>query len=367
MASYEDLIAARDEESRMRAQGERNKLNKQIKLIVGAIIAFIAIIFVIIIYNKSTDHIAPGYKGVIFSATSGVSETAIAMGPGFHGHWPWQDILQYPESKETVYLVAPPTGPDGKPGKGEDNSFKVNTADGKSVDADVTYAYRMDTTRLGYIVNRFRKADASTIAETFIKQQLKSAVQAITTQYSVLEVYGGEKRNEITKKVQELFTSRLAPDGIIVEDLTFQDIRPDGPTLQSIQKIVDSKNQEELLKQQSKNAEQEALNNKITAEGAAKVSNVQFQRDADQQIIAAKAAAESLKISSQASADALAISSKAKADANARVAASLSEPILKQQLIEAMPSIKFPTFWQSGGAGGGNLFQIPQSMLDSVK
>ena len=90
-----------------------------------------------------TTKIDAGYGGVVYSMNGGVEDDALSQ--GWHVVSPFKTITEYPISTETVYLSR-----DKKEGSSDDDSFFISTKDGKNVNVDVSYSYRMDFERLSY-------------------------------------------------------------------------------------------------------------------------------------------------------------------------------------------------------------------------
>lgn len=254
------------------------------KQIIGLIATFVAITILVIGYISMTEKIEPGYKGVVYSLNGGLKGKVLGQGLKFV--WPWEEVTQYPVSTETVYLTKAST--EGSP---RDDSFNINTFDGKSVNVDVVYSYKMESSKLPHIFTKFRRQTHQEIQASYLKTQIKTVMQEVSTHYSVLGVYA-EKRGEVTKEMQKLLTVRLAKDGIIIENFSLSDVRPDKETLKSLQAIADAQNRQEFLKREQKNKEQEAINAKIEAEGKKNVSIVNAQADAEQTRIRAEAQAK---------------------------------------------------------------------------
>ncbi|NHM32682.1 prohibitin family protein [Neobacillus terrae] len=252
--------------------------------IFAVVAAFLIILIIVIGFFTLTVKIEPGYKGVVYSLNGGLKEKVLGQGMKFI--WPWEDVTQYPVSTETVYLTKSRT--DGSP---SDDSFNINTFDGKSVNVDVVYSYKMESAKLPHIFTKFRRMTHQEIQAGYLKTQIKTVMQEVSTHYSVLGVYA-EKRGEVTKEMQELIIKRLKPDGIIIENFSLSDVRPDKETLKSLQAIADAQNRQEFLKREQKNKEQEAINAKIEAEGKKNVGIVNAQADAEQTRIRAEAQAK---------------------------------------------------------------------------
>jgi regulator of protease activity HflC (stomatin/prohibitin superfamily) len=156
----------------------------------------------------------------------------------------------------------------------------VNTSDGKSVNVDVVYSYHMEPNRLPHIFTKFRRKEAPEIEAGYIKTQMKTVMQSITTKYSVLCVYT-EHRQEVTNEIFQSLAELLGKDGIVLESFSLSDVRIDSNTLKTIQAIADAQNKQEYLKREQKNKEQEVINNKIEAEGKKQVAIIEAQGKAE--------------------------------------------------------------------------------------
>jgi regulator of protease activity HflC (stomatin/prohibitin superfamily) len=251
------------------------------KQIIGFTISFLAIVILILGFFTMSEKIEPGYKGVVYSLNGGLKDKV--LGQGLQFVWPWEDVTQYPVSTETVYLTKGHTE-----GSSDNDSFNINTYDGKSVNVDVVYSYKMESDMLPHIFTKFRRQTHQEIQASYLKTQIKTVMQEVSTNYSVLGVYA-EKRGEVTKEMQKLLTDRLVKDGIIIENFSLSDVRPDKETLKSLQAIADAQNRQEFLKREQKNKEQEAINAKIEAEGKKKVAIVNAEANAEQTRINAEA------------------------------------------------------------------------------
>jgi regulator of protease activity HflC (stomatin/prohibitin superfamily) len=243
------------------------------KQVVGFIVVVACIVFGIILVANCTTVVQPGYKGVVFSLNGGLKKDVMDQGLNFH--WPWESVTQYPVSTETVYLTKNP-----HEGTSLDESLDVNTSDGKSVNVDVVYAYHMEPDKLPHIFTKFRRREAPEIESGYIKIQLKTVMQAVTTKYSVLGVYS-EHRQEVTDEIYKKLASILAKDGIILESFSLSDVRIDPNTLKTIQAIADAQNRQEYLKREEANKKQEVINNTIEAEGKKQVAIIQAQGQAE--------------------------------------------------------------------------------------
>jgi regulator of protease activity HflC (stomatin/prohibitin superfamily) len=286
------------------------------------------VIVAITVIANSSDVIQPGYKGVQFSLAGGLKDKVLSQGLKWHA--PWVDVTQYPVSTETVYLTKKKTK--NSPGN---EDFDINTSDGKSVNVDVVYSYHMEDKKLPHIFTKFRRKEAPEIEESYIKTQIKTVMQEISTRYGVLALYA-EQRDKATKEMETELAKILAKDGIMLESFALSDVRPDKRTLESLQRIADAQNNQEFLKREQKNKEQQMINDKIDADNAAQVK-----------VIQAEAAAKETQIKAEA-----------QAKANQKLEQSLTPAIIQDNWIKAWDG-KMPTVQGSTNS----MIQIPGDVL----
>lgn len=322
-----------------REEAKKNKEEeaKQRKRIRNWVIIGVSVLFVIILASLSLTRVMPGYAGVQYSLVSGMKDEVLRE--GLKVHPPWVKVYEYPTSTETVELRNP-----RKDEKREDNSLQVNTGDAKSVRVDVRYYYKMDEEKLAHIFKRFRRQDAEWVAENFIKSEILNATQNVTTKHSVLQIYS-QNREEIATEIRETLKERLAKDGIILEQFTFSDVRPDKETANILQQIADAENQREVLIREEKNLKQQR--NNIREEKA----NEQAAANEDQEIARTKADTKAIEIT---------IEAEAQAEANRILAKSLDSNIVQYEWIKKWEGI-LPKVSSDGG--GASIVNIPESVF----
>jgi regulator of protease activity HflC (stomatin/prohibitin superfamily) len=231
------------------------------KFAIGAIITGSVIVGGIVASAMSLTQVDPGYAGVVYSPNGGIKQETLTQ--GWHFVAPFNSVTEYPVSTETVYLTK--AGTEENP---VDESFNISTKEGKPVNVDAMYSYHMLQEKLPHIFTKFRRADTKTIESGYIKTNLKAAIQEVTSQYSVLDIYG-EKRDEITQKVMKEFADRMKPDGIVIETFSFGEIRPDEASMRAIQAKVDAQQKLQQYETEKKQAEVLADKARIEAKGKA--------------------------------------------------------------------------------------------------
>ena len=192
------------------------------KQLMGTIWVTVAFIVVMLLVYMCTYRIGPGFAGVIYNANGGVQEDTLSQ--GWHVVFPWQSVIEYPVSTETVSYSKGNGSKDSK-----DTSINVNTKDGKQVNVDVNYTYRMDQTLLPQIFTNFRGRKYTDIEDTIMKNAMYQAVNEVTSQYNLMELVS-DKRPEVNNKIFSKYKDALAEDGIILETFNLSDIKPDDAT-----------------------------------------------------------------------------------------------------------------------------------------
>lgn len=247
-----------------------------------------------ILLASSITIINAGYVGIQYSLNGGIKDEILEQGLRFKS--PIVKVTQYPISRQQVFLSA-----NGNEGKSTNESFYIPTSDGKTVSVDLEFSYKFDPNKLSKTYSEFRGKNPEYIEETFIRAKMKSWSGEVSSKFSLIDIYG-DKRIELNKAVQDYIAPKFEEYGIIIEGVSFTQIRLDEQTAQAIQNKI--------------NKQQEVETSKLELEKA-KIEN---QKKIEQ----AQAEAEQIKIKAQA-----------EADANKTLANSITEPLIKLKEVEA--------------------------------
>lgn len=246
----------------------------------GAYLLAVLLIVVLIGGVLSVEVIGTGMAGVVYNRSGGIEDEV--LGQGWHLVSPMKKVTEYPISTETVYLSQ-----DEREGSKEDESFNINSKDGKMVNVDAEFSYRMDGDMLPHVFNKFRGRDSEFIANTFLRARLKEVANEVSTQFEVLDIYG-EQRSNINRKTFEAFKAKVAEHGIIIENFAFTRIQPDADTLKAIQRVVDQRQalEEEKIRNEKAKLKQETIateneNKRLEAQGDAEAIKIRAQAEAD--------------------------------------------------------------------------------------
>ncbi len=267
----------------------KNKLI--LKILIGIIILGVVLT---IIFNFCVTIINAGYVGIQYSLNGGIKEEVLEQGLRFKS--PIIKVTKYPISRQQVYLSS------NRDESGmSDSSFNIPTSDGKSVSVDLEFSYKFDVDNLTKTYTEFRGKSPEYIEETFIRAKMKSWSGEVSSKFALTEIYG-EKRTELNNAVQEYVAPKFAEYGIIIEGVSFTQIRLDEETTNAIQNKI--------------NKQQEVETSKLDLEKA-KIEN-------EKKIAQAQAEAEEIRIKAQA-----------EADANRILSQSITENLIKLKEAEA--------------------------------
>lgn len=246
-------------------------------IIGGIFAALIAIIALIVVLTCSTI-VPAGYVGVVYSMNGGIQEEVLQQGWNFIG--PMKTVKLFTVGDEQLILSK-----DSRDGSPEDDSFAVSTADNANIDISfqMSYRYQMDT--VVDIYKQFKGMDGEDIISSRVSTVLKSKISEITTDYSMMDIYSGN-RNKINDEITAYLNEELGSAyGIEVLDASIIDVHPD----EQLQKTIDERVTAMQKKEQAV-AEQET----IRVQNETKL--MQAQAEADAKLIEAQAEAEANKV-----------------------------------------------------------------------
>lgn len=257
-----------------------NRSTKKTGFVGGTAFAII-IAFAIVASFLLANRIPTGYEGVVFSMNGGVQDNTIRE--GWHIISPTKKVKLFTIGNEQLLLTK-----DEREGSEEDDSFKVSTADDASIAISFQMSYRFRQDVLVDTYKKFKGMDGEKIVESRVKPVLKSKVSEVTTNYSMMDIYSGN-RSEINDKLTDYLGNAFSDEyGIEVLDASIIDVHPDKKLKQAIDNRVTA-----LQKKQQAQAEQETV--KVEAE----TKMIQAKNEADIKVTEANAKAKANEILSK--------------------------------------------------------------------
>lgn len=244
---------------------------------IGAVILAIILIIGGIGCAVCVEKIPAGYVGVVYSMSGGVQEDVLQQ--GWHMVSPTKKVKEFTVSEEQLALTG-------------DETFPVSTSDNANIDISFQMSYFFIEEGVAKTYQRFKGMDGDDIINNRVKTVLKSKISEVTANYSMMEIYSGE-RATINKEITEYLNTELSERyGLTVTEASIIDVHPD----EQLQKTIDERVTAMQKKQQAE-AEQET----IRVQNETKI--LQAEAEAKAKIVAAEAEAKANKILSDSITD----------------------------------------------------------------
>ena len=267
---------------------------------IGAVVLACVLIFGLMGVAICGERIPAGYVGVVYSMSGGVEEEALQQ--GWHLVSPTKKVHEFTVSEEQLALTG-------------DEAFPVSTADNANIAISFQMSYYFIEDRVTETYQRFKGMNGEKIIDSRVKTVLKSKISEVTADYSMMDIYSGE-RATINKEIKNYLDKELGERyGITVTEASIIDVHPDA----QLQKTIDERVTAMQKKQQAE-AEQETV----------KVKN------------------QTKILEAQAEAEAKIIAAEAEAKANKIIANSITENLLKMEEMEARKKHGWVTVMSNG-------------------
>lgn len=251
------------------------------KGLVGSVVTALIIVVLLVGGISCIERIPVGYEGVQYSVSGGVKDET--LGQGWHLVSPTIKVKEFTISNEQLVLTK-----DSREGSETDESFKVATSDDASISIDFQMSYRFIPEKLVETYKKFKGMDGNDIVQNRVRTVLKSKVSEITTNYSLMDIYSGN-RKQINDELTDYLNTELRDFyGIEVIDASIINSHPD----ENLKKTIEARVQAQQSKAQAK-AEQDAI--KVKAE----TELIQAKKEAEIKVTEAEAEAEANRVISE--------------------------------------------------------------------
>ena len=243
------------------------------KGLIGAIILAVILIVGLVFTVECVEQIPTGYEGVVYSMKGGVEDTTLS--PGWHIVSPMKTVKEFTVGNEQLLL----TRDDREDSQG-DESFKVATSDDASISISFQMSYRYVSDKLIDTYKKFKGMNGEDIVNKRVKTVLKSKVSEVTTNYSMMDIYSGN-RNEINTKITEYLAKDFKDTfGIEIVDASIIDVHPDDKLKQAIDNRVTALQEKQQAQAEQEKVKVEAETAKIKAENNAKIKIIEAEAEA---------------------------------------------------------------------------------------
>ena len=176
---------------------------------------------------KSFKKIDTGKVGVVYSMKGGVKDETLSQ--GYHFINPFLKVKEFTIGNEQLILSK-----DKREGSEGDDSFKVATSDDASISISFQMSYRYRPEEVVDTYKKFKGMNGEDIVEQRVKTVLKSKISEITTDYSMMQIYSGN-RSEINNKLTDYLNKEFTQSfGVEVLDASIIDVHPDDKLKESI-------------------------------------------------------------------------------------------------------------------------------------
>ncbi len=172
------------------------------KGLIGGVSFAVILICTILCVGICTERIPNGYNGVQYSMNGGVKDEVLSQ--GWHIVSPTVKVKEFTVSNEQLILSK-----DERDGSETDESFNVSTADDASISVSFQMSYKFIQEDLVDTYKKFRGMSGEDIVNNRVKTVLKSKISEVTTDYSMMDIYSGN-RSEINNKITDYLAKEFS-------------------------------------------------------------------------------------------------------------------------------------------------------------
>lgn len=240
----------------------------------------LGIIFLLVLFCMVVciERVPVGYEAVVYNMNGGVNGETLSQ--GWHIVAPTKKIKIFTVGNEQLVLTK-----DKREGSKGNDSFRVSTSDDATIAISFQMSYRFNSENLVDTFKKFKGMSGEDIVDNRVRAVMKSKVSEVTTNYSLMDIYSGN-RAEINDKITDYLNNEFSKKyGMEVLDASIIDVHPDKQLKQTINNRVEA-----LQKKQQAQAEQE------TAKVEAQTALIKAQNEAEIAITKAKAEAEANRV-----------------------------------------------------------------------
>ncbi|MES9681649.1 prohibitin family protein [Gottfriedia acidiceleris] len=243
--------------------------------IIGGSIAGAVVLTAGIVLPMFIEKIPTGHVGLVYSPSGGVQKEVLTEGWKMVGLF--DKVIEYPTRLRTVTY----------------KDMVVSTRDGKNINADISYSYKVDPAKAVSIFKEFGNIPVEEIESGYLEKRMLAAAREAVSEYDLLGIYGADS-SKAGLEIQTKFEDDVKRFGFMVSDVTLGAPKPDAATQAAIDSRVQASQETEKKKIELENEKIEAEKKRVIAEG-----------DAKKKLIEAKAEAEANKIVSNSVTDQL--------------------------------------------------------------
>lgn len=234
-------------------------------------IGFVLIVALICVI-MCVEIVPAGYVGAIYSLRGGISEDIVSA--GLEIIKPTEKVIRYSIATEQLLLTQ-----DERKGSEDNESFDATCKDGV-LNVDLEMSYHFETENIPTIAKKYRGLSGEEIVETIVKSKVKTYVNEVTSEYTILEAYM-DKKSELNADLTAHLKKALVPYGIIVESATIPRAEPDDAIKHAITERSKKAQEVEAAKQEQEKQKILAETKIIEAKGEAEAAIAKAEGEAE--------------------------------------------------------------------------------------
>lgn len=234
--------------------------------IIGAFITGFLLIGSLITAPLFVEKIPTGYVGLVYSPSGGVQEEVLTEG----WHFPmglFDKVVEYPTRLQTVTY----------------KDMVLSTNDGKNINADISYSYKVDPAKAVSIFKEFGNISVEDIEAGYLEKRMLASARTAVSEFDLLGIYGADS-SEAGLNIHTLFEEDVKDLGFMVSDVTLGAPKPDATTQAAIDSRIQASQETEKKRIELENEVIEADKKRVIAEGEAakKLIEANAEREANE-------------------------------------------------------------------------------------
>ncbi len=232
--------------------------------------------------------VEPTERGVVISALAPDGYRSEALQPGLSWIIPFFERVEfYPIVKQTYTMsIAHAEGQI----QGND-SVSARTSDGQEIFVDSSVLFKIDPQKVIQVHIDWQKR----YSEDLVRPLTRGIIRDIVSQYKVDEVVSS-RRLEMTQQIRSELESKLAENGLILDDFLLRNITFSPEYAASVEQKQIAEQQAQQAKFVVEQKKQEAEQARQVAQGKADAVVIVAKGDADARLIQAEAEAKALQM-----------------------------------------------------------------------
>lgn len=217
----------------------------------------VVLVIIIIFVVMPVQKVEIGQKGILYNSFTGQVDKK-SVGTGWHILIPFIDKLTVYPINERIYGIF---RDENAWLKGQDTSIWIPTSDGKKVNIDIFFKYRINEEKLAYL---FQISDGITFEEferKFLDNEFRKVTISVITKSTMNDVYSNN-RTEVENKISKILNETLASRGIVIDSVFIEEARL-SPEAEAIL-TAEAKKEAILVEAEAKSEANKIINNSLT-------------------------------------------------------------------------------------------------------